>query len=124
MENKSNSTVVNLNFTNNQCQDLQSTSRLMDYFGFFYYWISALFAIGAILLFIMGMPIIALILAINCILSVLIASNLFKSSEKFLKASSNESCKSNLIMGFKKLIKFFWFYGLLILINVFWILII
>lgn len=114
----------NISFNDIQCQNLHSTSKYMDIFGFFYYWVSALFAIGSIILLILGLFFIAIILALNCILSILIASNLFKSSEKILLASSNESCKSNLILGFKRLIKFFWYYGLLILINIFWIFII
>ncbi len=119
-------------FSDKEHADLLSLSTWMEFFGLFYYIVSGMFAFAAFFVLIIGIlstwPHILLLIGISInlvvyfVLSIYLSSNLFKSSEKFrLVVSTNDADQENLMLGFEKLIRFFWFVGTMILLSFVWL---
>ena len=120
-----------LPFSDSEHADLLSLSGWMEFFGLFYYIVSGMFAFAAFFVMIIGILSagghtltligVSIILVVYCVLSIYLSTNLFKSSEKFRLVVSNDDNQENLMLGFEKLIRFFWFVGTMILLSFVWL---
>ena len=126
------SAITGIPFSEQEHNDLLSLSSWMEFFGFFYYIVSGMFVFAAFFVGVIGFLSasshmfmllgVCVLLAIFCICSIMLGMNLFKSSEKFRQvAETDDADQHYLIEGFEKMIRFFWFYGVLIILNLVWL---
>lgn len=120
-------------FTEQELDDLSSLSSWMEFFGFFYYIVCGMFGFAAFFILIIGILspgahtlmifVVSVLLVVYCVLSINLSKNLFKSSEKFrLVVDNDDGDQGNLVLGFEKLIRFFWFVGIMNLLSFTWLL--
>ena len=123
--------MINLTISENEVNDLKSLLRWMDFFGFFYYVISGMYALASIIVIIMGLlsrdsnigllMSMSLVMIVYCIFSIAAGNRLFTSSDKFEIVINDKDESDNLIAAFENLKKFFWFYGGLITLSIVWL---
>ncbi len=124
--------MYHLSLAESGLEQLNSLTKWMDLFGFFYYVASGMYALLGMflisfsfitaggnfyLLFAMG-----IIMGSYCLISIKAGKSLFVSSDNFLILSkSGEGDKDNILEGLEQLKKFFLLYGSLITLSFVWI---